>query len=120
LLHLALFKGEAKMKAAKGAVRPAMAALVVLTMGVMSLFSTSVSAESQSDHLKMCKLELKALYGDDVRIRMVKAKQYQGQHKMTLKVYPAGEAKTIVECVSDDAPESGIVLMAKDGSIINA
>jgi hypothetical protein len=51
---------------------------------------------------------------------MVKAKQYQGQHKMTLKVYPAGEAKTIVECVSDDAPESGIVLMAKDGSIINA
>ena len=113
------------MKTAKGAVtQPAMSAhvatLVVLTMGLMSLFSTSVSAESQSDHLKMCKLELKGLYGDDVRIRMVKAKQYQGQHKMTLKVYPAGEAKTIVECVSDDAPESGIVLMAKDGSIINA
>ena len=43
------------MKTAKGAVtQPAMAALVaalvVLTMGVMSLFSTSVSAESQSDH----------------------------------------------------------------------
>lgn len=113
------------MKTAKGAVtQPAMSALVatlvVLTMGLMSLFSTSVSAESQSDHLKMCKLELKALYGDDVRIRMVKAKQYQGQHKMTLKVYPAGEAKTIVECVSDDTPDPGIVLMAKDGSILNA
>ena len=113
------------MKTAKGAVtQPAMSALVatlvVLTMGLMSLFSTSVSAESQSDHLKMCKLELKGLYGDEVRIRMVKAKQYQGQHKMTLKVYPAGEAKTIVECVSDDASEPGIVLMAKDGSILNA
>ncbi len=109
------------MKTAKGAVtQSAMAALVVLTMGVISLFSTSVSAESQSDHLKMCKLELKALYGDDVRIRMVKAKQYRGQHKMTLKVYPADEAKTVVECVSDDAPEPGIVLMAKNGSILNA
>ncbi|MDA8773071.1 hypothetical protein N9S00_00065 [Luminiphilus sp.] len=113
------------MKTAKGAVtQPAMAALVaalvLITLGVMSLFSTSVSAESQSDHLAMCKLELKALYGDDVRVRMVKAKQYKGQHKMTLKVYPAGEAKTVVECVSDDAPEPGIVLMAKDGSILNA
>ncbi|WP_435211850.1 hypothetical protein ACMAY6_11110 [Luminiphilus sp. nBUS_16] len=109
------------MKTAKGAVtQSAMAALVVLAMGVISLFSTSVSAESQSDHLKICKLELKALYGDDVRIRMVKAKQYQGQHKMTLKVYPAGEAMTVVECVSNDAPEPGIVLMAKDGSIFNA
>ena len=109
------------MKTAKGAVtQSAMAALVVLAMGVISLFSTSVSAESQSDHLKMCKLELKALYGDDVRIRMVKAKQYRGQHKMTLKVYPADEAKTVVECVSDDAPEPGIVLTAKDGSILNA
>ena len=109
------------MKTAKGAVtQSAMAALVVLAMGVISLFSTSVSAESQSDHLKMCKLELRALYGDDVRIRMVKAKQYRGQHKMTLKVYPADEAKTVVECVSDDAPEPGIVLTAKDGSILNA
>ena len=66
------------------------AALVVLTMGVMSLFSTSVSAESQNDHLAMCKLELKALYGDDVRVRMVKAKRYKGQHKMTLKVFRRG------------------------------
>ena len=96
------------------------AALVVLTMGVMSLFSTSVSAESQNDHLSMCKLELKALYGDDVRVRMVKAKRYKGQHKMTLKVYPSGESKTVVECVSEDAPEPGIVLMAKDGSILKA
>ena len=112
------------MKAAKGAVtRPAMAALVaalvVLTMGVMSLFSTSVSAESQSDHLKMCKLELKALYGDDVRIRMVKAKQYQGQHKMTLKVYPAGEANTVIECLSNEAAEQSVVLRTKDGTVLN-
>lgn len=113
------------MKTAKGAVtQPAMAALVaalvVLTMGVMSLFSTSVSAESQNDHLAMCKLELKALFGDDVRVRMVKAKRYKGQHKMTLKVYPSGESKTVVECASNETPEQGIVLMAKDGSILSA
>ena len=98
-----------------------MIAVVGVMMGGLSAFSASASAsaKSQSEHLSMCKSELKSLYGADVRARMVKAKSYQGKHKMTLKVYPTGEASTVVECLSNDAVEQGVVLMTKDGTVLN-
>ena len=100
-----------------------MIAVVGVMMGGLSAFSASASAsasaKSQSEHLSMCKSELKSLYGADVRARMVKAKSYQGKHKMTLKVYPAGEASTVVECLSNDAVEQGVVVMTKDGTVLN-
>jgi hypothetical protein len=109
-----------KMIFKKGTVgRAVMISAVGLTMGGFSAFPLSASAESQSQHLAMCKSELKSLYGADVRERMVKAKSYQGKHKMTLKVYPAGEANTVIECFSNEAAEQSVVLRTKDGTVLN-
>lgn len=99
--------------------RAAIITAVGLTMGGFSAFPLLASAESQSEHLAMCKLELKSLYGADVRERMVKAKSYQGKHKMTLKVYPAGEANTVIECLTNDTAEQSVLLMTKEGTVLN-
>ncbi len=91
----------------------------LLSAGVLCSQGT-LASEDQAQHLADCKVELHALYGDKARLRMIKAKSYRGMHTMKFKVYPEGQSLTIVECVSDDTAEQGIVVMSKEGDVLTS
>lgn len=80
----------------------------------------AMASDPQAAHLAQCKSELQALYGPETRLRMIKAKSYRGIHNMKFKVYPPNQDLTVVECVSDEAAEQGIVLMSTAGDVLTS
>lgn len=95
------------------------AAVTAAIAGSLSVASAAFAADSMTEHLAKCDAELQALYGDDVRTRMVKAKTYRGNHTMKFKVFPAGQPSTVIECKSDDNPEQAVKLMSTSGELLN-
>lgn len=99
--------------------RTGLVLVMVAIAGFTGMISSVSVAESQSQHMSKCESELQALYGDDVRKRMVKAKRYQGIHKMTYKVYPNDTPQLVVNCVSDASNQQTVTLTSKAGDILN-
>lgn len=87
--------------------------------GALSVAAGAYAADSMESHLAKCETELQALYGDDMRARMIKAKTYKGNHKMRFKVYPAGQPSTVIECAGAETAEQAVILRSQSGEVLN-
>ena len=82
------------------------------------LAHTGVTQADTAEQLAVCKTELKALYGQDTRVRMYGTKSYRGVETLKLKVTPQGEASMTLQCSSDVESDSRVVLKDKNGETL--
>lgn len=94
------------------------AATVVLFIGASLSFSSFAGQKEQ--HLSDCKKAVSAHYGQETRLRMVKARSHSGVQRMRFKVFPEGQAMTVIECVSDETAERGVILLSREGDVLTS
>ena len=82
------------------------------------LAHTGVAQADTAEQLAVCKTELKALYGQDTRVRMYGTKSYRGVETLKLKVTPQGEGSMTLQCSSDVESDSRVVLKDKNGETL--
>ena len=82
------------------------------------LAHTGVAQADTAEQLAVCKTELKALYGQDTRVRMYGTKSYRGVETLKLKVTPQGGASMTLQCSSDVESDSRVVLKDKNGETL--
>ena len=82
------------------------------------LAHTGVTQADTAEQLAVCKTELKALYGQDTRVRMYGTKSYRGVETLKLKVTPQGEASMTLQCSSDTESDERVVLKDKNGDTL--
>ena len=91
---------------------------IALVFMPVLLAYTGVTQADTAEQLAVCKTELKALYGQDTRVRMYGTKSYRGVETLKLKVTPQGEASMTLQCSSDVESDSRVVLKDKNGETL--
>ena len=76
-----------------------------------------VSADTSAQYAT-CKAELKAIYGEETRIKLYGTKSYRGVETLKLKVTPSGEASFNLQCSGDAESDDRVVLKDKNGEML--
>ena len=91
---------------------------MALVLSPVLLLQTGAAHADTAERLAVCKTELKALYGEETRVRMYGTKSYRGVETLKLKVTPKGEASVTLQCSSDNESEESVVLKDKNGDTL--
>ena len=94
------------------------AATAVLFIGA-SLSHSSFAGQLEQ-HLGDCKAAVNDHYGQETRVRMVKARSYKGVQRVKLRVFPEAQDMTVIECVSDETAKWGVVLLTREGDVLTS
>ena len=84
---------------------------------VLLTYAGSAQADT-AERLAVCKTELKALYGEETRVRMYGTKSYRGVETLKLKVKPKGGAPMTLQCSGDVDSDDQVVLKDKNGEML--
>lgn len=87
-------------------------------MAVSFLANATGVAADTGEQLAICKSELKAIYGEETRVRMYGTKSYRGVTTLKLKVTPVGDSPTTLQCSGDVKSDQSVVLKDKDGATL--
>ena len=90
----------------------------LLLMAAAITASTSSFAADTGEQLALCKGALKELYGEGTRVRMYGTKSYRGVMTLKLKVTPAGDSPTTLQCSGDAESDQRVVLKDKNGATL--
>ena len=91
---------------------------MALVLSPVLLVQAGVVQADTAEQLAVCKTELKALYGEETRVRMYGTKSYRGVETLKLKVTPEGEASMTLQCSSDLESDDRVVLKDKNGEML--
>ena len=91
---------------------------MALVLSPVLLVQAGVVQADTAEQLAVCKSELKALYGEETRVRMYGTKSYRGVETLKLKVTPAGESPVTLQCSSDVGSDDRVVLKDKNGEML--
>ena len=91
---------------------------MALVLSPVLLVQAGVVQADTAEQLAVCKSELKALYGEETRVRMYGTKSYRGVETLKLKVTPAGESSVTLQCSSDVGSDDPVVLKDKNGEML--
>ena len=91
---------------------------MALVLSPVLLVQAGVVQADTAEQLAVCKSELKALYGEETRVRMYGTKSYRGVETLKLKVTPAGESAVTLQCSSDVGSDDRVVLKDKNGEML--
>ncbi len=91
---------------------------VALILSPVLLVQAGVAQADTAEQLAVCKIELKALYGEETRVRMYGTKSYRGVETLKLKVTPAGGSTVTLQCSSDNESDERVVLKDKNGDAL--
>lgn len=94
------------------------AATAVLFIGA-SLSQSSFAGQLEQ-HLGDCKAAVNDHYGQETRVRMVKARSCEGVQRVKLRVFPEAQDMTVIECVSDETAKWGVVLLTREGDVLTS
>jgi len=87
-------------------------------MAALLMMNVTGAAADTSEQLAICKSELKAMYGEETRVRMYGTKSYRGVMTLKLKVTPAGDSPTTLQCSGDAESDQRVVLKDKNGATL--
>ena len=91
---------------------------MALALSPVLLVQAGVVQADTAEQLAVCKSELKALYGEETRVRMYGTKSYRGVETLKLKVTPAGESSVTLQCSSHVGSDDRVVLKDKNGELL--
>lgn len=84
-------------------------------MAVSFLVNAAGAVADTSEQLAICKSALKVMYGEETRVQMYGTKSYRGVTTLKLKVTPAGDSSTTLQCSGDAESDQQVVLKDKNG-----
>ena len=91
---------------------------MALVLSPVLLVQAGVVQADTAKQLAVCKSELKALYGEETRVRMYGTKSYRGVETLKLKVTPEGDSSMTLQCSSDTESDERVVLKDKNGDTL--
>jgi len=91
---------------------------MALVLSPVLLVQAGVVQADTAEQLAVCKSELKALYGEETRVRMYGTKSYRGVETLKLKVTPEGDSSMTLQCSSDNESGERVVLKDKNGDTL--
>ena len=91
---------------------------MAMVLSPVLLVQAGVVLADTAEQLAACKSELKALYGEETRVRMYGTKSYRGVETLKLKVTPPGQGSVTLQCSSDVESDDPVVLKDKDGEML--
>lgn len=103
---------------ARNEVRDYSKAVAMAVLFIGASLSHSSFAGQLEQHLGDCKAAVNDHYGQETRIRMIKARSYKGVQRVKLKVFPEAQDMTVIECVSDETAKWGVVLLTQEGDVL--
>ena len=87
---------------------------------IAASLSHSSFAGKLEQHLGDCKAAVNDHYGQETRIRMIKARSYKGVQRVKFKVFLEAQDMTVIECVSDETAKWGVVLLTREGDVLTS
>ena len=91
---------------------------MAMVLSPVLLVQAGVVLADTAEQLAVCKSELKALYGEETRVRMYGTKSYRGVETLKLKVTPEGDSSMTLQCSSDNESGERVVLKDKNGDTL--
>ena len=91
---------------------------MALVLSPVLLVQAGVVQADTAEQLAVCKNALKALYGEETRVRMYGTKSYRGVETLKLKVTPEGDSSMTLQCSSDNESGERVVLKDKNGDTL--
>ncbi|MBT4522090.1 MAG: hypothetical protein HOC23_18990 [Halieaceae bacterium] len=85
--------------------------LVALTMGLVMAGATlpAFASSSDNEYLGQCKAGLKAIYGEDTRLKLKSIKRSRAGNQFRIKAIPAQSSSLLVTCWVDDQGKTNLV-----------
>ncbi len=91
---------------------------LALVLSPLLLAQTGAVKADTAEQLAACKIELKALYGEETRVKMYGTKAYRGVETLKLKVTPKGQASLTLQCSGAIESDGSVVLKDKNGEML--
>ena len=91
---------------------------LALVLSPVLLTHAGAAQADTAGQLAVCKNELKALYGEETRVRMYGTKSYRGVETLKLKVTRKGGAPMTLQCSGDVESDDQVVLKDKNGEML--